>query len=82
MPRGHRAGRKYQLRKLAFAFRNAPAENAYLGVSAQPVVIRASNHQPFGKLVEVGPWAVPKTPETPEIDGISETPHPLAPHFD
>ena len=77
MPKGHRAGRKYQLRRLALKYRLEAAENSVLlGVTTSTIIrkIRPTNVKEQGSVVAPGDWALPKANEVAEIDAVPKEP--------
>ena len=75
MPKNHRAGRRVQLRRLNCHYRQAPAiGDQLLGVSALPIVQQDTGPHRFGIVLVSGEWALTKSDQTPEIQGISPDP--------
>ena len=61
------------MRKLKWQFINTPATTfELLGVPRTPTVREVTTNSNFGQIIRVGPWAFPRTNQTPEIYGISE----------
>ena len=76
MPRGHRAGRKNQLRRLVREYASPQAkQTVLLGEINTPSIINIKSTIK-GITIDCGDWAQQKPNSAPEISGISIAPIP------
>ena len=77
MPKGHRAGRKNHLRRLALKYKLEAAESSILlGATSTPWVreVRPIKPKEQGYVVAPGDWALPRTNQVEEIDAALKEP--------
>ena len=74
MPKGHRAGRKYQIRRLALNYRLEAAQGSALLGATSSCKIRPTHLKEQGSVMAPGDWALPKNNVAEEIDASHKEP--------